>query len=79
MVAVASMLSAFRRGATITQAGREAGYSPEVAALAAEHYERLGLIEVREPGAPGCSSCPGANPEAEMRPGCAGCFFAPKR
>lgn len=43
-------------------------------ALAAEHYERLGLIEVREPGAPGCSSCPGVNPEADMRPGCAGCF-----
>lgn len=73
------MLTAFRRGATVEQAGRIAGLSRDVAELAAEHYQRLGLIEVREPGAPGCGSCPGTNPQAEMTPACAGCFFAPKR
>ena len=73
---MARFLNSIASGATARGAGAAAGWSEQVAQLAAEHYARLGVLEQRDAG---CSACPATNPDAPTRPGCAGCFFAPRR
>ncbi len=63
-----SLLDSFARGATVESAGAVAGLDPELAELAADHYARLGLIQL--PTA--CGTC--ESQSASLA--CKGCPFA---
>ncbi|MDN5558681.1 MAG: hypothetical protein L0G23_04500 [Ruaniaceae bacterium] len=63
-----SLLASFARGATVERAGASAGLDTELAELAADHYARLGLIQL--PAA--CGTCESASASLA----CKGCPFA---
>lgn len=65
------MLTSFAAGATIERAAAAAGYDAELAELAADHYARLGLLQLPMGCGEKCSS-----PEASASLACKGCPFA---
>lgn len=62
-------LESFARGATIGRAGLQAGLDSELAELAADHYSRLGVLQLPAACGENCGS-----PSASLA--CKGCPFA---
>lgn len=71
------LLDILSRGSTLDDAAARLGADPELARLAAEEYERLGLLQLPRPRTTACTTC-AADGQAPLPIGCAGCPFAPR-
>ncbi|SNU02464.1 hypothetical protein SAMN06298212_13715 [Ruaniaceae bacterium KH17] len=63
------VLESFARGATVERAAAAAGLDAELAELAAEHFSRLGVVQLPKACGESCGS-----PSASLA--CKGCPFA---